>query len=138
MQEAPQGGNEKLLEFHVRLHELKTREMAKKAEGLHYDPHFDDIDPDSLGEYERLAYEDMPNMTDEEFETLKEKRFADMKPSPEDIERYKKELTPEQFGPVSRLISGSGILPKTFEEKSAAAFWAFLDNVRRGLSNKRS
>ena len=56
----------------------KQAEMAKKAEskGKHYDPHFDDIDPQHLEWNEYEAHRDLELMDPDTFRKLREERLA--------------------------------------------------------------
>jgi len=88
---------ERLESFQSEIQAIKDGEMAKKAKweergrtGEAYDPHFNDINPDYLGDFERSVYEKYKSndLSEEEFGQLRSETAEKYKEIPADDEKY--------------------------------------------------
>lgn len=129
--EGPSDQETPLQAFRERMREVKRLEMEKKQKKLPYDVHFDEIDPDTLGEDERRAYEELPTMSDEEYAELNQRHRDRMRVTEEDLAEMLRDVPEHERRLYTlQLRSQPQPNPKTPEDHSVMAFWQFLGNAR--------
>lgn len=128
-----------LEKFRKKIRTMKEEEFEKKRraesgeKGVRWNPHFERIDPETLGEDDWFVFENIDRLSMAEFENLRRKRMEDLGiiQSPEEAERIMaaEGLTEEQRRIVRRVIKGNGgYLVSTPEQESVDYFWQYMAN----------
>ena len=122
--------------FRATIRSLKDVELDKKRRkeggdrGITWNPHFERIDPNRLTDDDRITFEELGTLSNDEFKERRRRRLRDyaVKPGSDQAEKFMEELTGRQRTVMERLIESGLYVTDTPEAESIDTFWQYMAN----------